>query len=156
MSVSSSEFAGISKDICAQAWEMVRPGFERGVDMGLLNGLRGGLVVLDPADLGGEPLFTAGVGEGADEFIDNALHKARLSAREQIDTSRLRQDYPHRYRAGDIKWPGGIYRDGVVLGFSGVQGEYDEMVCEWMVAAIRAISRIQFADADAADGRFLG
>ena len=149
-------FAGISKDICAQAWEMVLPGFVRGVELGLLDGMRGGLVILDPAALDGEPLFTAGVGEGSDEFIDNALHKARLSAREKIDTSRLRQDYPHRYRAGDIKWPGGLYRHGLALGFSGVQGEYDEMVCEWMVAAVRAISRIEFVEADAAEGRFLG
>jgi hypothetical protein len=156
MSAASNTFAGINHDICAQAWEMVRPAFERGVEMELLNGMRAGLVVLDPANLDGEPLFTAGIGEGAPEFIDNALNKARVAAREQLDTSRLRQDYPHRYRAGDIKWPGGVYRDGVVLGFSGVQGEYDEMVCEWMVSAIRAISRIQFADADAAEGRFLG
>ncbi|MFO7244773.1 MAG: hypothetical protein DIU73_007840 [Actinomycetes bacterium] len=149
-------FAGVTREICEQAWEMVRPGFERGVELGLLNGMRGGLVILDPADPQGEPLFTAGIGDGAEEFIDNALHKARLSAREQIDTSRLRQDYPHRYRPGDIKWPGGLYRHGLALGFSGVQGEYDEMVCEWVVAAIRAISRIQFQEADAAPGRLLG
>jgi len=149
-------FAGITKEICAEAWEIVLPGFERGVETGLLNGMRGGLVVLDPANPDAAPLFTAGIGDEGAKFIEFATAKARVADREQIDTSRLRQDFPHLYQPGDIKWPGGIVRDGLVLAFSGVQGEYDEMICDWMAAAIRAICRIRFAEADKADGPFLG
>lgn len=151
-------FAGVSQEICAEAWEIVLPGIEKGAELELLNGLRGGLAILDPANPEGAPLFTAGIGEEGPKFIEYATAKARLAAREQIDTSRLRQDFPHRYRAGDIKWPGGVYRDGLAFGFSGVQGEYDEMICDWMAAAIRAICRIRFAEADAdkAAGPFLG
>jgi hypothetical protein len=50
----------------------------------------------------------------------------------------------HLYQPGDIKWPGGIIRDGLAVGFSGVQGEYDEMIGEWFVAAVRAMCRIEF------------
>jgi hypothetical protein len=149
-------FAGVTTEICAQAWELVLPGIEKGHAAGLLNGLRGGLAVLDPATPGGKPLFTAGIGEEGPKFIEFATAKARLAAREQIDTSRLRQDFPHRYRPGDIKWPGGVVRDGLAFGFSGVQGDYDEMICDWMAAAIRAICRIQFAEADKEGGPFLG
>lgn len=156
MTYSGPMFAGVTSDICSQAWEMTLPGIVRGVETGLINGLVGGMVVLDPSDPEAEPLFTAGLGDEGEKFIGWATHKARLAARERLDTSRLRQDYPHLYRPGDIKWPGGLYRDGLALGYSGVQGEYDEMICEWMAAAIRAISRIEFAQAAAAEGPFLG
>jgi uncharacterized protein GlcG (DUF336 family) len=149
-------FAGVTTEICVQAWQMILPAIEKGVETGLLNGWRGGLAVLDPADPHGEPLFTAGIGDEGPMFVEFATAKARLAAREQIDTSRLRQDFPHRYRSGDIKWPGGVVRDGLAFGFSGVQGDYDEMICDWMAAAIRAICRIQFAEADKAEGPFLG
>jgi len=156
VSYSGPMFAGITHEHCVKAWEMVLPGIVRGAEMGLLRDVMGGMVVLNPADAEGEPLFTAGLGDEGEKYIGWATHKARVAARERTDTSRLRQDFPYLYRAGDIKWPGGLYRGGLALGFSGVQGEYDEMICEWMAAAIRAMTRIEFAGAAATGGPFLG
>ena len=50
----------------------------------------------------------------------------------------------HLYQPGDIKWPGGVIREGLAVGFSGVQGEYDQMICEWFISAVRAMCRIEF------------
>ncbi|WP_061960524.1 heme-binding protein [Demequina flava] len=141
-------FTGITSDICAQAWDVITPSIERGYEQGLLNRFKGGVVVLDPADTSGPALFTAHLGEDPESFVEWATAKAAVAARTGMDTSRMRDHSPHLYRAGDIKWPGGIAREGLVVAFSGVQGEYDEMIAEWLVSAIRAICRIEFAAPD--------
>lgn len=142
-------FNGITTDICAKAWDLVHAGFQRGVDAGLINAYTGGIAVLNPADPEGEPLFTAGVGDEQGKFIGYATSKCRLAWRERMDTSAILKDHPHLYREGDLHWPGGIYRHGLVVAYSGVQGEYDDMISEWMVAAIRAISQLDFKAAEA-------
>ncbi|WP_084130248.1 heme-binding protein [Demequina sp. NBRC 110055] len=152
-------FTGITTDICKQAWDVITPAIARGHEVGLLNGYKGGVVVLDPADASADPLFTAYLGDDPERFVEWATAKARVAARTGMDTSRLRDHSPHLYRAGDIKWPGGIVREGLVVAFSGVQGEYDEMIAEWLVSAIRAICRLEFRAPDGPrdnGGPFLG
>lgn len=134
-------FTGISTDICAAAWEMLLPAVERAAALGVTNGLKGTVIVLDPTSPERGVLFTGHVGEPEAKLLENATAKAAVTVRTGLDSSRVRQDFPHLYREGDIKWPGAILRDGLVVAFSGVQGEFDEMICEWMVSAIRAICR---------------
>lgn len=138
-------FTGITEEICAKAWQMIEPAIKQAAGMGLTNGLRGSLIVLDPANPDAKaPMFTAHVGEFDQEFLSNVEGKVAVTIRTGMDSSRVRQDFPHLYRTGDIKYPGAIIREGLIVSFSGVQGVFDEMICEWMVAAIRAISRDEF------------
>lgn len=139
-------FTGLDREICAQAWDVIVPAIEKAAEVGLSNGLRGSLIVLDPANPDPKnPLFTAHVGEFDQEFLTNVEGKVAVTIRTGLDSSRVRQDFPYLYKAGDIKYPGAIIREGLIVSFSGVQGDYDEMICEWMVAAIRAICRQGFS-----------
>ena len=152
-------FTGLSRDLCESAWNLIKPAVTAAIDSGTFNKSVAGLAVLNPADPAGPPLFSATIGAGA-QFVDYAADKARLALRTGIDTEQLRTLAPHLYRDGDIKWPGGVVRDGVALGFSGVQGIYDQMVCEWFIAALRAQARFAFESpttgADAAPTPYLG
>jgi hypothetical protein len=125
-------FTGISEEICAKAWAVIVPAIEKAAALEVTNGFRGTMIVLDPNSPTNEVLFTGRTG---------------------FDSEKVRLDYPHLYREGDIKYPGAIKRDGLVLAFSGVQGEYDVMICEWMVATIRAISRIAMHGPGGADSQ---
>ena len=147
-------FTGITREICGQAWAMIEPALARGADMGLVNGRRGSLVVLDPSSSDGAILFTAHPdGDVHEETLGYAKGKAALALRTGRDTSTLRSHYPHLYQPGDIKYPGGVVRDGLVVAYSGVQGEIDEMVAEWFVAAVRALCRLEFIGPDGGDAQ---
>lgn len=134
-------FTGISSTICAQAWEIIVPAIEKAAEVEITNGLRGTIMVIDPNSADNDVLFVGHVGDEDPVFLENVKGKVAVTLRTGLDSMRVRQDFPHLYQAGDIKYPGAINRDGLVVAFSGVQGELDEMICEWMVAAIRGISR---------------
>ncbi|WP_297080764.1 hypothetical protein [uncultured Demequina sp.] len=152
-------FPGVTAETCEQAWDVLVPAIEKAHAAGLTNGLRGTIMVLDPAEPDpAAPVFVAHVGEPAPEFLRNVEGKVAVTIRTGLDSSRVRQDFPHLYRPGDIKYPGAIIRDGLIVAFSGVQGDFDEMICEWMVATLRAIGRDRFSrpgGADDADGAYL-
>lgn len=137
-------FTGLTPEICARAWDTLQPSIRYAYEQEIFNGYIGAIVLLNPADPAGEPLFQAHLGDDPVNFYEYAAAKARLALRTGVDTTRLRTDMSHLYQPGDIKWPGGIIRDGLAVGFSGVQGEYDEMIGEWFVAAVRAMCRIEF------------
>ncbi len=134
-------FTGINATICAQAWDIIVPAIEKAAQVEVTNGLRGTIMVIDPNSSTHDVLFVAHVGDEDPEFLQNVKGKVAVTLRTGLDSARVRQDFPHLYKEGDIKYPGAIIRDGLVVAFSGVQGEFDEMICEWMVSAIRAISR---------------
>ena len=152
-------FPGVTEESCAMAWSVIEPAIERSRGVGLITGLRGTIMVLDPANPDpAAPLFVGHVGEPNAEYLRNVEGKVAVTIRTGLDSSRVRQDFPHLYREGDIKYPGAIIREGLIVAFSGVQGDFDEMICEWMVAALRAIARDRFArpgGADDADGAYL-
>lgn len=136
-------FTGISPEICATAWQVVLPAIEKAAELEVTNGLRGTLIVINPADPHGEPLFVGHVGEPDPKFLEFVRAKAKVTLRTGLDSEYVRHQAAHLYVEGDIKWPGAVVRDGLVLAFSGVEGEYDVMICEWMASAIRAISRVE-------------
>jgi hypothetical protein len=152
-------YTGLTTEICQRAWDMLVPAIRHGANSGLLNGYKGSLVVLNPANPDGEPFFTASLNDDPEQFPQWAEAKTRVVARTGVDTSRMRDAEPHLYQAGDIVWPGGIARSGMIVAFSGVQGEYDEMIGEWFVAAVRAICRVEFLGPEGGDSQptqFLG
>lgn len=136
-------FTGISPQLCADAWALILPSLEAASAAGKFDRPLGALVVLNPADAAGAPLFTGVLGDGA-SFAEYAEAKARVALRTGHDTTELRDHLPHLYQEGDIKWPGGVLRDGLAMGFSGIQGEYDQMVCEWFASAVKAVARLAF------------
>ncbi len=146
-------FTGISEEICAKAWAVIVPAIEKAAALEVTNGLRGTIIVLDPNSPTNEVLFTGHVGDEEPVFLANVQGKVAVTLRTGFDSEKVRLDYPHLYKEGDIKYPGAIKRDGLVLAFSGVQGEYDVMICEWMVAAIRAISRLAMHGPGGADSQ---
>ncbi|MGC4174713.1 hypothetical protein [Demequina sp.] len=138
-------FTGLTTEICEQAWDVISPAIARAAEVGVTNRHTGSLVVLDPVAADGTVLFTAHVGGEVNErTLEFATAKAQLVKRTGRDTSELRAAAPHLYAPGDIKWPGGIIRDGLIVAFSGVQGELDDMIAEWFASAVRGICRVAF------------
>jgi hypothetical protein len=146
-------FTGITKEVCAQAWAVIVPAIEKAAELKVTNGLHGTLLVVDPHSPTHDVLFMGHVGVEDPIFLEYATAKIALTIRTGLDTEKVRVDSPHLYRAGDIKYPGAILRDGLIVSFSGVQGEMDVMICEWMVAAIRAICVIQMRAAGGPDSQ---
>jgi len=146
-------FTGLTREICAQAWEIVDAGLAAAAKQGLAAGYQGNLVVLDPVARDGSILFTAHAGDANDHTLEYAMGKARLALRTGRDTSTLREGYAHLYAPDDIKYPGGIVRDGMVVAFSGIQGELDDMISEWFVATVRGICRLGFNGPDGGDAQ---
>ncbi len=134
-------FPGITSQTCATAWEILLPAIEKAAALEVTDGVRGTIIVIDPGSATHEILFTGHVGEPEAKYLEYVKAKAKVTLRTGMDSSRVRQDFTHLYVEGDVKWPGAILRDGLVVAFSGVQGEFDEMICEWMVSAIRAMCR---------------
>jgi len=137
-------FTGLNEAICQQAWDVIQPSIREAAESGFINGFRGALAVVSLDKPDGKPMFVATLGEEPANYPEWAVAKARLAYRTRTDTTSLRNDVAHLYRPGDIKWPGGIWRDGLAVGFSGVEGEYDVMIAEWFVSAVKAICRIAF------------
>lgn len=152
-------FAGLTPELCAHAWDTVTPAIVRAAERGIIRDAVGDLVVLDPGPRNGTLLWSGTVGEPDGKTYGYALAKAAVAERTGLDTSRLRMDQPHLYRTGDIVYPGGIVRNGLVVAFSGVEGEADEMIAEWFVSAVRGIARLAFVSPlgpDARGTRFVG
>ena len=146
-------FTGITREICEQAWQIVEPAIAKAAELGVIAGFQGNLVVLDPVADDGSILFTTHAGEPNERTLEFATAKARLVHRVRRDTSTLRNSAPHLYGAGDIKWPGGIIREGLIVAYSGVQGEYDEMISEWFASAVRGICRVAFNGPDGGEAQ---
>ncbi len=137
-------FTGINSEICATAWAMVEPAIIRSAELEVTNQVSGNLVVLDPTADEFSVLFTAHAGEPDERTLTFATNKARVVFRTRRDTSTLRNAVPHLYAPGDISFPGGIIREGLIVAYSGVQGEYDEMISEWFASAVRGLCRFAF------------
>lgn len=144
-------FTGITEEICSEAWAVIVPAIQKAAELEVTNGLRGTLIVLDPQSPTDEILFTGHVGDEDPEFLQNVKGKVAVTLRTGYDSEKIRMDLPHLYQEGDIKYPGAIKRDGLVIAFSGVQGEFDVMICEWMASTIRAICRIEMHGPGGAD-----
>jgi len=66
-----------------------------------------------------------------------ALKKAELSWRTEKDTLVIQMQLPHLWIRGDVTYPGGIFRDGIAVGVSGLHWQEDQALCEEIVAEIK-------------------
>lgn len=108
------------------------------------------VVVLDPTkhfDPNGfyaailyEESFGAPREEWERPFDEIARGKALVSWRDGKNSHLVQQEYPYLYNEGDIKFGGGVSRDGIVVGVSGVQWYFDQMFAEVTVSACKALS----------------
>ena len=146
-------FTGVTREICEQAWSVVEAAVARAAQTGVINHYGGTLVVLDPVAADGSILFSAHAGEVDERTLEYATAKARLALRTGRDTSELRDSAPHLYGRDDIKWPGGVIRHGLVVAYSGVQGEMDDMIAEWFASTVRGLCRLAFRGPDGGDAQ---
>lgn len=142
-------FTGISKEICEQAWnDVVAPTIRHMASVDLINKCDGFIVVVDPRaseDLSWDDreLFHASVNSVTTiKYAAIARDKAKLTASTGLSSSIIQTQAPHLYLDGDTKWGGSTIDDfGMIVAFSGVEAEFDEMIAEMMASAIRAICR---------------
>ena len=141
-------YTGLTKEICAQAWEIVLPAVEAAHKAGVTNGFTGTIVVVDPTSATGEILFTGIVGDTEDaDTMKFAPAKTAVTFRTKMDSNLVGLTAPHLYAPGDIKYPGAVLNHGIIAAFSGVEGYHDEMIAEWMISAIRGICREEMLNA---------
>ncbi len=81
-----------------------------------------------------------------DDFKKIARSKAEIAEREKSTTREIMINAPWRYQTGDAPFPGGVFLEGIAVGFSGVENQYDEMFAWWAVHAIDASCRIAMLD----------
>lgn len=93
-----------------------------------------------------EESFGAPREEWVRPFDEFARRKASVSWRTGMDTYLVQQRFPHLYVEGDIKFGGGVSRDGIVVGVSGVQWYFDQMFAEVTVSVCKALSIQRMAD----------
>lgn len=72
------------------------------------------------------------------DYAEFADAKARLTLKHSRCTREILALSPHLFRSEDVRWPGGIRFDRIVVGASGVQAYFDEMIGFWTASAIRA------------------
>lgn len=93
------------------------------------------IVIPDPLvkNIRSDSLFQVTIGDLSKEeqgkYNRIATRKAAWCVDEQKDTSEILKN-PMLLRVGDTHWPGGIYRDGLVVATSGLEYEDDVAVSE--------------------------
>jgi hypothetical protein len=70
-----------------------------------------------------------------------ARNKAELCRRTRMDTAYVLYNAPHLLCRGDIIFPGGIYRDGLIVAVSGATPEDDVMFANTIADAITKAAR---------------
>lgn len=134
--------------MCSIAWCCIEPAINEMFSCRVTNKFAGTIVVLDPTDTN-RFLFTASIEsdytrnnpDDAKKYARFAAHKAELTARTGMPSRVVQQTAPHLLTNGDIKWGGSVIRDGLIVGFSGVQAVYDEMFAGMMAEVLIAMCR---------------
>ncbi len=75
------------------------------------------------------------------DYEEFASGKAYVSERTGLDSRVVAFTQPWLLQPGDIKYGGGVYREGVVVGASGNEWYYDQLFAEWVASAIQALIR---------------
>jgi hypothetical protein len=78
--------------------------------------------------------------EWTHDFRSIALSKAEVSYRIKADSALLSARMPWKRKSGDTNYPGGKYYKGIAVGVSGVESWFDEMIANWVISAIVALS----------------
>lgn len=143
----------LTKELAAQAVQMVRPSVEALMMSGRFKRPTLHIVIGDPSfkphDANRERcwrnngiLHQETIGNTSDwerPYDSIALSKTYLSWQHGMPTQILQARCPHLLEYGDTTFFGSAVRDGLVVGVSGVQPYFDQMVAEWVLEACRAL-----------------
>jgi hypothetical protein len=168
-------FFGLSYNICYKAFtHIVYPAIETAAEARILNKFAGCIVVLNPT-IPYEPKYKNAIGDGdlydelvlyqdhfgdegehdIDKYIGIARHKAFTSFLTGLPSHQVQQVMPSLYAPGMTKWGGsavaGTGPMKLIVGFSGVQWYYDQMISEMMISAIQAICHESMIEVMASD-----
>jgi hypothetical protein len=165
-------FSGLSEQICSDAFDLVKPviavGSGLGTESGSINKHAGSVVVLNPA-IPYEPKYRQAFANG--NFNDLVLWERQVGnpraydlakytgiARAKAFTSYLtglpshqvQQQFPALYVPGMTKWGGSAVAGSgpmrLIVAFSGVQWNFDQMISEMMISAIQALCHEQMRE----------
>lgn len=97
------------------------------------------IVILDPTD----GLLLTEYSFGDSSRWEHPYHliarsKALVAMRAKADSITVQTHMPWKYREDETPYGGGVYRDGIVVGVSGVQWYFDQMFAEMIAAALKA------------------
>lgn len=164
-------FAGLTEQICATAFDMVGPTIEWSANEEILSRYAGHVVVLNPS-IPYEPKYRSVInsdGEINEKFFDLALWensfggddlkqmyitiaraKAFTSFMTGLPSHLVQQQFPSLYIPGMTKWGGsaiaGVGPMRLIVAFSGVQWNFDQMISEMMISAIQALCHEQMRE----------
>ncbi len=166
-------FPGITPENCELAVEICLPALAKSHNKGMANKYAGTVVIIDPympAPSLNPTAITDGQVERAAILIQDidpdhpdaakyrhiAIGKAKVlwvlrtmgMMGHTFTTREVQQQFPHLFRPGMTKWHGGYCWHGLIVTFSGVQGNYDEWVSLMIAEAITAMSREAMTDTE--------
>lgn len=137
----------------AKAVEMVLPAVQTLMGQGVLKRHHLHIVVLDPAFTPADLpvgvwrekaiLYEHSLGDPKEwqkPYDMFARSKAFLSWRYGLPTQVIQTRCPHLLEAGETAYYGSAVSDGLVVGVSGVQPYYDQMIASWVLEACRALA----------------
>lgn len=142
-------YAGLTRDICMQAWEIMLPSIVQAAATETINKEAGTLVVLNPWN--GEVLFMGRVDDNhphREKYDEIALAKARVSWETGLSSREVQQNAPHLLKPGMTKWGGSAIEFKLVVAFSGVQAIFDEAISWSVLAWILGICRNEMTKED--------
>lgn len=125
--------------------KIVLPAIKNAMETGVLKRKHLSICVLNPKNE--SVLFQHNIGDRAkweDPFNELAKSKARIAKREKKDVSYVRERKPWMLESGDTIWSGGVYFQGLVVGVSGVEEYFDEMIAKWIIHTIKALCIAKF------------
>jgi len=138
----------LTRDVVQQAIELCLPSIMTLLESDLTKRVCMHLVVPDPtATLDGKTFTDIILKEhsinrgnwGEYKFQEFARAKAEQSFHSGLP-SRARQETPALYTHGEIKYGGSAVYKGVIVGASGVQPYFDELIAFWVAATCHALS----------------
>lgn len=173
-----TNFTGLTRRLCFDAYKIIRPTVLAAAEAGTINKCAGSLVVLNPG-IPYEPKYRNAIGADGvidDKFFglvlfentfgDNTVHdidkyvaiaraKAFVSYLTGLPSHLAQQQYPALYVPGMTKWGGsavaGVGPMRLIVAFSGVQWNFDQMISEMMISAIQAVCHEQMREVMASD-----
>jgi len=156
-----NRFNGLTAQICNDAFGLIWPAIKAAAALGTINKLAGTVVVLNPA-IPYEPKYANAIND--ESFGELALWEFSFDDEHELESGKyapiaeakaftsyltglpshlVQQQFPSLYVSGMTKWGGsavaGVGPMKLIVAFSGVQWNFDQMISEMMISAIQAL-----------------
>lgn len=137
----SGESYFLDAKLAKKAVEIVMPAIKIAMKRGLIKRKCLSICILNPKN--GEELYEENIKieDWEHDFGEIARSKARISYREKVDTVIVRERRTCSFEKGDTIYQGGVYFRGYVVGVSGVESWYDEMIAYWVATTLSGLCR---------------